>query len=691
MAKNETPDNVIELTGATAAGAHQQGRLTTFDRAARQAAIEALTEAGAHIVIHGSDKAPIHRGWLKSSAVAAIVWEHASKGNPIGIVPWSLQSVVLDLDEGGGANMVEAVNRIELAVGAKAWAICDSSKPGRAHIWFRADKPHGNKSWRCGDAAGEIRGDKGSAICWQPEALAEALPAHQHAQPASIDRLMAEAAKVNRQRGQADRRKREGRNETLNHACWLAGVNDSLVARDQAIDKARIDGLPESEIEATARSGWDAGQADRKAKGLGGELPYTLHGLTQALDGLGIGLRVNERAQRYEIMWPGRSWIELSDTRRGWLWNKLADNYIHAPEGTEPQAWRLRGVVRDDTFHAYLHDHSSDPWLDEYIEVLPAWDKQPRIGDLLGNLFEVEPTPINFWASAQLFLGVLARTYQPGCRLRESLVLIGQERAGKSALLSQIFPSKLRALCYGDALQLHAPTQKQAEALLGKALVEVADFSGIRKADIEMLKAFMTRLDDGQVRLAYRRDPVSTPRSCIIVATTNEQHPLPNDPHGNTRFVPVHIPKNTNVESYMSKHRDQLWAEAKAIITGEDGALDIWQEDGADLELIESMREANDCAGRARLPRVFYDSAKELSEAARSADESTEDMLNLLERDGRFTLNEIKERCWERRELRPPADRTITNALRNVGFNGSFEESDGRGKMRRYWHGPNYR
>ena len=45
--------------------------------------------------------------------------------------------------------------------------------------------------------------------------------------------------------------------------------------------------------------------------------------------------------------------------------------------------------------------------------------------------------------------------------------------------------------------------------------------AGSMRAELESLKSFLTRTDDGAVRLAYRRNRETTPRRCTIVGTAN--------------------------------------------------------------------------------------------------------------------------------------------------------------------------
>ena len=101
--------------------------------------------------------------------------------------------------------------------------------------------------------------------------------------------------------------------------------------------------------------------------------------------------------------------------------------------------------------------------------------------------------------------------------------------------------------------------------MLGRVIVELSELTGFRRAELESLKAFISRRDDGATRLAYRRDPETALRRCILVGTSNDVECLPNDPSGNTRFVPIQCGEGSHVEPYLDKHRGQLWAEGLAL------------------------------------------------------------------------------------------------------------------------------
>lgn len=102
------------------------------------------------------------------------------------------------------------------------------------------------------------------------------------------------------------------------------------------------------------------------------------------------------------------------------------------------------------------------------------------------------------------------------------------------------------------------------QAVFGRVIVEVSEMGGRRRADVEAMKAFVKRMDDGSVRLPWHRMAEPLPRRFVMAATTNRSDDLPNDPSGNRRFVPVALPDGSNVEAYMYGNREQLWTETAA-------------------------------------------------------------------------------------------------------------------------------
>ena len=116
---------------------------------------------------------------------------------------------------------------------------------------------------------------------------------------------------------------------------------------------------------------------------------------------------------------------------------------------------------------------------------------------------------------------------------------------------------------FSDGLYLAADSKVRAEALQGRVVVEAAEMQGSTRADLESLNAFLSRTDDGAVRLAYRKDPELLLRRCVIIGTADRNEPLPND-QNLRRFVPVYLDagKPARIREYLDGNRTQLWAEA---------------------------------------------------------------------------------------------------------------------------------
>ena len=225
--------------------------------------------------------------------------------------------------------------------------------------------------------------------------------------------------------------------------------------------------------------------------------------------------------------------------------------------------YKLSDKVFSELMHYACAVESVDP-LVEYLEDLPKWDRQVRLADWIGVCFDVaeESDDLVEWASQFVFLGTVWRAIRPGYKLDEMPILIGRGGIGKSTALRHILPEHLREM-FTDGLNLASQPKERIEALQGRAIVEAAEMQGARRADMESLKAFLSRTDDGSTRLAYRHNPEPMPRRCIIVGSADRSDPLPDD-HNLRRFVPVTLTGGDAewVIRVLDEDREQLWAEA---------------------------------------------------------------------------------------------------------------------------------
>ena len=563
--------------------------------------------------------------------------------------------IVIDVDEEIEANVKEIRDRF----GAP---LADAkSLSGKTHLYYPAARGTvGNGNWGIKQdgtkQAGELRQDKGYVVMSDPAVIAAALPAT--GDPFPIEEFLKTFPPPGRstpiarpERGAAVGRWAEGnRNTTLYQFAFKAGLMSDLESLKEAKGWARKAGLDNKEGKQTADNGWRDGQAAQANR----ILPKKdARAFDVAITLLGYRLRYNSRSATVERQQPGRDtvWKPMDDPNRQKLRIDIEEKFqIAGPKGHHTPF-----KVGDETARHWLlglvDDRRVDPF-SEYLTALPEWDRVPRLDTWLIELFGCEDTELVRWASRYLFLGAVQRTMEPGCKLDEIPVLYGPQGFGKSSVLQAVLPEPEH---FRDSLNFAGSGKEQLESILGAVIVESAELTGLRQADLNGLKAFITRQVD-HARLAYRTETAGFPRRCIIVGTTDRRDVLPNDPGGNRRFVVVELKSGNDVEKYMAENRGQLWAEA--------------------LE-----REGR--GERANLPRSLIGAQRLDNDNFRSSDEWLETMLARLPEarfpDGGLLMADIH---GEVKLVPRPVDRLVGTALRQLGWRQEII------KKRRYWFSP---
>lgn len=199
----------------------------------------------------------------------------------------------------------------------------------------------------------------------------------------------------------------------------------------------------------------------------------------------------------------------------------------------------------------------------DYLDSLPRWDKIPRVETLLIDCLLAEDTPYVRTVTRKTLAATVARVYHPGIKYDCILVLDGAQGIGKSTLFKDLAGDEF----YSDTLSLTDMNDKSgAEKLQGFWIVEIGELAGMKKADIEKVKAFLSTSDD-KYRLSYGKTVESHPRQCIIIASVNGERGYLRDITGNRRFwiVKLHQQEQKKRWNFSKQVRDQIWAEAKAI------------------------------------------------------------------------------------------------------------------------------
>jgi len=207
------------------------------------------------------------------------------------------------------------------------------------------------------------------------------------------------------------------------------------------------------------------------------------------------------------------------------------------------------------------------------------WDGVERIDTWMIDHLGAPDTPFVRGVSRIVLLASVRRIYQPGAKFDYMTVLESPEGFNKSSAIAALYGEDF----FSDQTILGLDDKQLQETLRGRWAVECADLSGLRKAEVEKVKAQLSRITD-RSRPAYGRAVIDAARSCVFWGTTNDQEYLQSQ-SGNRRFFPVPI-KRIDVEA-IEAARDQLWAETVDAETLADSIMlppELWEAAGAEQD-----------------------------------------------------------------------------------------------------------
>jgi predicted P-loop ATPase len=137
---------------------------------------------------------------------------------------------------------------------------------------------------------------------------------------------------------------------------------------------------------------------------------------------------------------------------------------------------------------------------------------------------------------------------------------------------------------FSDERIIGKDSREVVEQLSGIWIHENADLAGMRKAEVETVKAYASRVED-RARPAYGHYLIAQPRHSIEVGTTNNDEYLQSQT-GNRRFWPMRLTQPIDIRLVRSL-RLQIWGEAAARQSGGEALTldeDLWAAAGAEQE-----------------------------------------------------------------------------------------------------------
>jgi len=289
-----------------------------------------------------------------------------------------------------------------------------------------------------------------------------------------------------------------------------------------------------------------------------GQIIKSERNILLALRKSAVALSYDEFAMEYRVVGLDSYGPDLSKAAREELFLLIQREYRFKPSWDDFRMV-VDSAARRNRFHP----------VKDYLDGL-EWDGNERIEEWLIAHAGAPDTPFVRAVSRIVLIAAVRRIREPGCKFDEMLVLESPEGRDKSTAFAVLASDAW----FSDEAPINAETRKVIESLRGRWIVECADLSGMTRAEIEDMKAFLSRREDAAA-LKYDPDTTKRKRSCIFVGTTNRSNYLISDT-GNRRFWPVSI-EAVNIDT-LRRDRDQLWAEAA-----------YWEAKGESIRLDPSL------------------------------------------------------------------------------------------------------
>jgi predicted P-loop ATPase len=225
-------------------------------------------------------------------------------------------------------------------------------------------------------------------------------------------------------------------------------------------------------------------------------------------------------------------------------------------------------------------EHCFDPVCDLIDKAEAEWDGIERLDRMAVDYFNCKDTAINRAFVRKTMIGLIARARYPGCKLDTITVLESKEGFNKSTAWKVLAGEEN----FSDERILGKEGREVQEQLSGIWIHENADLAGLKKADIESVKAYASRQTD-IARAAFAHYVVKQPRHSIEVGTTNSSEYLQSQT-GNRRFWPLEVTKAIDIQKLANDRMQLIGEAAKCQSAGESVVLDeaLWPDAGIEQE-----------------------------------------------------------------------------------------------------------
>ena len=289
----------------------------------------------------------------------------------------------------------------------------------------------------------------------------------------------------------------------------------------------------------------------------------------------------NELLERVMIVRPLPWHKKVQNKRDGdaWVDSDSANLRVYLE-----QVWGLKNRADiQDAFAVVQDENAFDP-LTDYLDSL-EWDGTERLDTLFIRYLNAPDEEYVRAVTRKWFTAAVARAYEPGRKFDNMLVLVGPQGLGKSTLVQVMSRGR-----FSDSVN-NLKGKEGYEQLRGAWLVEFAELASFKRAEIEIVKNFVSKTEDSY-RPAYGEFIRTFKRRCVFFGTTNEVEFL-KDRTGARRFWPIQVDgpdiiPEEGVLIGLEEEVDQLWAEAVHRYREKEP---LWLNDGNMQQVIKEVQE----------------------------------------------------------------------------------------------------
>lgn len=235
-------------------------------------------------------------------------------------------------------------------------------------------------------------------------------------------------------------------------------------------------------------------------------------------------------------------------------WRPIRDtDYTAARMWLENEA-RFYPVAKElirDTVH-YIGEQNKMDSAQEWLISLD-WDGVERVRDFMPKYMGTLHTEYDRAVGVYMWTALAGRVMNPGCQVDMAPILVGRQGIGKSQGIKAMVPDP----SFYVEIRLDEKDDDIARKMRGVLIGEIAELRGLRTADADRIKAFITRTHEKWTP-KYMEHATVFARRLVMIGTTNEDEFLSDVE--NRRWLPVRT-NGVDVAAIV-RDREQLWAEA---------------------------------------------------------------------------------------------------------------------------------